>query len=90
MITGLNVRKCSSTTDCGNHIFLFPTIAQYILLSSISHRFPSMRFPSDIPPSIAVAPQEQYLKSEVYLLSIVSKHFLHCMACLVCIYFTPA
>jgi hypothetical protein len=24
------------------------------------------------------------------LLSIVSRHFLHCMACLICVYFTPA
>jgi len=49
-----------------------------------------MRFPSEIPPSIAVAPHEHDLKSEAYLLSMVSKHFLQCMACLVCVYFTPA
>jgi hypothetical protein len=73
----------------GRNIFFLSTIAQYILLSSISHIFPKMRFPEDIPPSIPTAPHAQYLKSCICLLSIVSEHFLHCIACLVWVYLTP-
>lgn len=60
----------------GNHTFFLSTIAQYMLLSSISDRLPSMRFPAEIPPSIPTAPQEHILKSCTCLLSSVSLHFL--------------